>query len=213
MLNLIIKATIETLEMVFVSGFLSLLGGLPLGVLLYLFSTDKLWSNKILHNGLSIIVNAARSIPFIILMIAIIPFTRFLTGTSIGVHAVIVPLTLAAIPFFARTVEIALNEIPYGLVEAARSMGGNSIQIVFKILIPESLPGIISGLTLTLVNLVGYSAMAGFNGSGGLGTLAINYGYQRYDTEIMCITVLILIGLVQFIQMVGDYVSNKILAH
>lgn len=213
MLNLIIKATIETLEMVFVSGFLSLLGGLPLGILLYLFSTDKLWSNKILHNGLSIIVNAARSIPFIILMIAIIPFTRFLTGTSIGVHAVIVPLTLAAIPFFARTVEIALNEIPYGLVEAARSMGGNSIQIVFKILIPESLPGIISGLTLTLVNLVGYSAMAGFNGSGGLGTLAINYGYQRYDTEIMCITVLILIGLVQFIQMVGDYVSNKILAH
>lgn len=213
MLNLIIKATIETLEMVFVSGFLSLLGGLPLGVLLYLFAPDKLWSNKILHNGLSIIVNAARSIPFIILMIAIIPFTRFLTGTSIGVHAVIVPLTLAAIPFFARTVEIALNEIPYGLVEAARSMGGNSIQIVFKILIPESLPGIISGLTLTLVNLVGYSAMAGFNGSGGLGTLAINYGYQRYDTEIMCITVLILIGLVQFIQMVGDYVSNKILAH
>lgn len=213
MLNPIIKATFETLEMVFVSGLFSLIGGLPLGILLHLYAPNRLWSRKHLYRLLSLIVNATRSIPFIILMIAIIPFTRLMVGTSIGVHAVIVPLTLAAIPFFARTVETALNEIPDGLIEAAKSMGANHFQIISKVLIPESLPAIISGLTLTLVNLVGYSAMAGFNGSGGLGTLAINYGYQRYDTQIMIITVLILVVLVQCIQTVGDYVSRKLLSH
>ncbi|MCS5708236.1 ABC transporter permease [Candidatus Berkiella cookevillensis] len=213
MLNPIIKATFETLEMVFVSGLFSLIGGLPLGILLHLYAPNRLWSRKHLYRLLSLIVNATRSIPFIILMIAIIPFTRLMMGTSIGVHAVIVPLTLAAIPFFARTVETALNEIPDGLIEAAKSMGANHFQIISKVLIPESLPSIISGLTLTLVNLVGYSAMAGFNGSGGLGTLAINYGYQRYDTQIMIITVLILVILVQCIQTVGDYVSRKLLSH
>ncbi|MGE4348414.1 MAG: methionine ABC transporter permease [Candidatus Berkiella sp.] len=213
MLNPIIKASFETLEMVFVSGLFSLIGGLPLGILLHLCAPNRLWSRKHLYRLLSLVVNATRSIPFIILMIAIIPFTRLMVGTSIGVHAVIVPLTLAAIPFFARTVETALNEIPDGLIEAAKSMGANHFQIISKVLIPESLPSIISGLTLTLVNLVGYSAMAGFNGSGGLGTLAINYGYQRYDTQIMIITVLILVVLVQCIQSVGDYVSRKILSH
>jgi len=146
-------------------------------------------------------------------MIAIIPLTRLLVGTSIGVHAVLVPLSLAAIPFFARTVETAIQEVPAGLIDAARSMGASHYQIIRKILIPESLPGIISGLTLTLVSLVGYSAMAGFNGSGGLGTLAINYGYQRYDTQVILITVFILIILVQLIQSAGDYLAKKLLAH
>lgn len=213
MLNQIIKATLETLEMVFASGFFALLGGLPIGVLLYLTAPNRLLSHKAFYRLVSIIVNAARSVPFIILMIAIIPLTRFITGTSIGVHAVIVPLSFAAIPFFARTVEIALNEVSSGLIEAAVSMGATIRQIIFKVLIPESMPAIISGFTLTLVNLVGYSAMAGFNGSGGLGTLAINYGYQRYDTKVMLITVFILIILVQCIQTLGDYVSSKLLTH
>lgn len=213
MLNLILKATVETLEMVFVSGGISLLLGLPLGILLFITAPNRLWPHVWLYRTLSMLVNAARSIPFIILMIAIIPLTRLLVGTSIGVHAVIVPLSLAAIPFFARTIEIAMNEIPPGLIEASKSMGATNHQIILKVLIPESLPAIVSGLTLTLVNLVGYSAMAGFNGSGGLGTLAINYGYQRYDTQMMILTVLILIVLVQCIQTVGDYVSQKLLTH
>lgn len=213
MLHLIIKATLETLEMVLASGFFSLLFGLPIGVLLYLTAPNRLFTKPKLYQVLSIIINATRSIPFIILMIAIIPFTRMIVGTSIGVHAVIVPLSLAAIPFFARTVEMALNETTPGLIDAARSMGATIQQIIVKVLIPESLPAIVSGFTLTLVNLVGYSAMAGFNGSGGLGTLAINYGYQRYDTKIMLITVVILILVVQCIQSIGDYVSQKLLSH
>jgi len=209
----IVNATLETLEMVFVSGFVALIGGLPLGVLLWLCARNNLWAKPKLYFILSTIVNAARSIPFIILMIAIIPLTRLLVGTSIGVHAVLVPLSLAAIPFFARTVEMAIQEVPAGLIDAARSMGASHYQIIRKVLIPESLPGIISGLTLTLVSLVGYSAMAGFNGSGGLGTLAINHGYQRYDTQVILITVFILIILVQFIQSTGDYLAKKLLTH
>lgn len=209
----IIKATLETLEMVFASGAIALIAGLPIGVLLWLLAPKHLLENRALYLILSVIVNATRSVPFIILLIAIIPLTRFIMGTSIGVHAVIVPLSLAAIPFFARTVETALQEVPSGLIEAARSMGATRYQIITKVLIPESLPGIISGLTLTLVSLVGYSAMAGFNGSGGLGTLAINHGYLRYDTQIIIITVLILIVLVQLIQSLGDYIAKKLLHH
>lgn len=209
----IINATLETLEMVFASGLFALLGGLPLGIILWLLAPKHLWENRTLYFILSAIVNATRSVPFIILMIAILPLTRLIVGTSIGVHAVIVPLSLAAIPFFARTVEMALQEVPEGLIEAARSMGATQLQIILKVLIPESLPGIVSGLTLTLVSLVGYSAMAGFNGSGGLGTLAINHGYNRYDTQIILITVLILIVLVQLIQSLGDYIAKKVLAH
>lgn len=199
--------------MVFASGFFAVLGGLPIGIALYLTKSGQLWENKAIHGALGAIVNATRSIPFIILMIAIIPLTRFIAGSSIQVKALIVPLTIAAIPFFARTVEIALNEVSIGLIEAAKAMGATPCQIICKVLIPESLSGIVSGLTLTLVNLVGFSAMAGFNGSGGLGKLAIDYGFYRYDTEVVLITVIIMIAMVQCIQSVGDYVAYKILSH
>lgn len=213
MFNEIIKAIIETCVMVFFSGLFAGLFGLPLGVALSLTKRGQLWENKYLNIFLGAIVNATRSIPFIILMIAIIPLTRWIAGSSIQVKALIVPLTLAAIPFFARTVELAINDVPKGLVEAAKSMGATPFQIIMKVLLPESLSGIVSGLTLTLVNLVGFSAMAGFNGSGGLGKLAIDYGFYRYNTEVVLITVIIMIALVQFIQSVGDYVAHKILSH
>ncbi|MFI4937556.1 MAG: methionine ABC transporter permease [Candidatus Berkiellales bacterium] len=213
MFNEIVKAFIETCVMVFFSGFFAALMGLPLGVVLSLTRPHQLWENKSLHSLLGAIVNATRSIPFIILMIAVIPLTRIIAGSSIQVKALLVPLTLAAIPFFARTVEIALNDVSIGLVEAAKAMGATPMQIIRKVLLPESLSGIVNGLTLTLVNLVGYSAMAGFNGSGGLGKLAIDYGFYRYDTKIVLVTVVIMIALVQLIQMVGDYVAQKILHH
>lgn len=213
MYNEIIKAFLETCVMVFASGFFALLGGLPLGIVLALTKKGQLWENKSVQVGLGAIINATRSIPFIILMIAIIPLTRFLAGSTIQVKALIVPLSIAAIPFFARTVELALNEVSEGLIEAAKSMGANDWQIIRKVLLPESFSGIVSGLTLTLVNLVGFSAMAGFNGSGGLGKLAIDYGFYRYDTKIVLLTVIIMILIVQCIQSAGDYVANKVLSH
>jgi len=213
MFNDISIALLETLVMVFVSGFFASLLGLPLGIVLSLTAKDHLWENKWLNRILGVLVNATRSIPFIILMIAVIPLTRWIAGSTIQIKALLVPLTLAALPFFARTVEMAVNEVSVGLIEAAKSMGANSFQIIFKVLIPESSSGLINGLTLTLVNLVGYSAMAGFNGSGGLGKLAIDYGFYRYDTEIVFITVVIMIILVQLIQNGGDYVSRKIFSH
>ncbi|MBS0290500.1 MAG: ABC transporter permease [Proteobacteria bacterium] len=213
MFNEITKALYETCLMVFFSGLFAAMGGLPIGILLSLTRRGQLWENKYLHNGLGAIVNATRSIPFIILLIAIIPFTRWLTGSSTQVKSIVVPLTLAAIPFFARTVEIALNDVPKGLIEAAKSMGATPMQIICKVLLPESMSGIVSGLTLTLVNLVGFSAMAGFNGGGGLGQLAINYGIYRYNTEVVLITVVIMIALVQCIQSIGDYVAHKVLTH
>lgn len=213
MYNEILNAFFETCIMVFLSGILAAVGGLPLGIILSLTRRNHLWENRILHNILGFIINATRSIPFIILMIAILPFTRWLTGSTIQIKAIIVPLTMAAIPFFARTVETAINDVSQGLTEAAKSMGATPLQIINKVLIPEALPGIISGLTLTLVNLVGFSAMAGFNGSGGLGKLAIDYGFYRYDTEIVMVTVIIMILLVQVIQMVGDYYAHKVFSH
>lgn len=213
MFNEILKALIETCIMVFFSGLFAAIGGLPIGVLLALTKKRQLLENKGLHWVLGGLVNATRSIPFIILMIAVIPLTRFLAGSSIQVKALIVPLTLAAIPFFARTVEIALNEVPTGLVEAAKAMGATPFQIIYKVLLPEAMSGIVGGLTLTLVNLVGFSAMAGINGSGGLGGLAIAHGFYRYDTKIVLITVVIMIVLVQFLQSVGDYVQRKIFTH
>lgn len=210
MYNEILKAFLETCVMVFFSGALAAVGGLPLGVILSLTRRHHLWENVTLHAILGFIINATRSVPFIILMIALLPLTKLLTGSTIQIKALIVPLTLAAIPFFARTVETAINDVPDGLTEAAKSMGATPFQIIRKVLIPEALPGIISGLTLTLVNLVGYSAMAGFNGSGGLGKLAIDYGFYRYDTKIVVITVIIMILLVQAIQMIGDYYAHKV---
>jgi D-methionine transport system permease protein len=206
------KALLETIEMVTLASLFATLIGLPLGILLNMTRKGKLLANQPLYYLLSIVINATRSIPFIILMLAMIPLTRLIVGTSIGLYAAVVPLTFAAIPFFARVVETALNEVPAGLIEAAQAMGASPRQIIQKVLVPEAWPGIISGLTLTVVNLVGYSAMAGAIGGGGLGSLAYHYGYQRFDSVVMFSTVIILIILVQIIQSVGDYVVHKMLS-
>jgi D-methionine transport system permease protein len=200
----------QTLEMVIISGLVALLFGIPLGVALYVTEEGKLLPQRTSNKILGIVVNIGRSIPFIILMVAIIPFTRFVIGTSIGTAAAIVPLSISAIPFMARLVESALLEVPLGLVEATQAMGATPLQIIGKVLVPEAMPAIVRGLTLTLVTLVGYSAMAGVVGGGGLGDLAIRYGYQRFDIGVMLITVVILVVMVQFIQWVGDRIAVQL---
>ena len=202
------KALWETLYMTLVSGSLSFVFGIPLGVLLYITKPGKIKANASLNMVLGAVVNATRSVPFIILLVAIIPLTRLLVGTSIGTTAAIVPLTLAAIPFVARIAEGAINEVPAGLVEAAQSMGATPLQIVSRVLLPEARAGLINGMTITLVTLVSYSAMAGAIGGGGLGDLGIRYGYQRFDGVIMLATVVVLIVLVQLIQSAGDRLQN-----
>ncbi|GAA4647848.1 ABC transporter permease [Kistimonas scapharcae] len=203
------EALWETVYMVAVAGALSFVFGIPLGVLLHVSRPGKIMESRLLNQLLGGVVNAGRSIPFIILMVAIVPFTRLLVGTSIGTSAAIVPLTIAAIPFVARIVEGALNEVPAGLVEAAQSMGASPMQIISRVLLPEALPGLIHGMTLTLVTLVGYSAMAGAIGGGGLGDLGIRYGYQRFDGVIMLATVVVLIVLVQLIQWAGESLQAR----
>ena len=203
-------ATLETLLMVGVSGLFSILLGLPLGILLYGSQKGRFWANTWAYRLLSFAVNVGRSIPFIILFIAIMPFTKFLVHKTIGIPAAIVALTVAAIPFYARVVEMALNEVPNGIIEAAYAMGASHGQMIAKVLLPESLVGLIRGLTLTLVNLIGYSAMTGFTGTGGLGAMAINYGYNRYDTQIIILTVVIMVALVQLIQLCGEYASSAL---
>tara|TARA_R110002012_G_scaffold8869_6_gene40775 strand:- start:11568 stop:12209 length:642 start_codon:yes stop_codon:yes gene_type:complete len=209
MIDLILQATLDTLYMVAVSGLISTLVGLPLGVLLYVTRPRQILAQPVLNQTLSIITNVGRSIPFIILMVAIIPFTRMLVGTSIGINAASVPLTIAAIPFVARLVEAALNEISPGLIEAAQAMGATPWQIIRKVLIPEARGGIMTGLTITVVTLVSYSAMAGAVGGGGLGDLGIRYGYNRFNPTIMLITVVILVVMVQGFQSLGDYLVRK----
>lgn len=208
MTSLLINATAETLYMVVLSSVFATLVGLPLGIILYCTRRKNILANPAIYETLAIIVNMTRSIPFIILMIAIIPLTRLLVGTSIGTNAAIVPLSIAAMPFIARIVENAILEVNKGLIEAATAMGATSWQIIIKVLIPEALPGIINGLTLTVISLVGYSAMAGAVGGGGLGDLAIRYGYQRFDVKIMIITILIMIVLVQAFQFFGDKLAK-----
>ncbi|KAE8437265.1 MULTISPECIES: methionine ABC transporter permease [Halomonadaceae] len=209
MFDLILQATLDTLYMVAVSGVIATLLGLPLGVMLYVTRPRQIMAMPILNQALGIITNIGRSIPFIILMVAIIPFTRMLVGTSIGINAASVPLTIAAIPFVARLIEGALNEISPGLIESAQAMGATPWQIITKVLIPEARGGIITGLTITLVTLVSYSAMAGAVGGGGLGDLGIRYGYNRFNPTIMLITVVILVVLVQGFQSLGDYLVRK----
>ncbi|EAS63064.1 ABC transporter permease [Photobacterium angustum] len=209
LIDLLIEALGQTLTMVFVSGLIGFVIGIPLGVILHLTKKNGLLENTTINNILGIIVNIGRSIPFIILLVAIIPFTRFVVGSSIGTAAAIVPLAVGAIPFIARLVEGALLEIPSGLVEAAQSMGATPFQIIQKVLLPEALPGIINAVTITLVTLVSYSAMAGTVGGGGLGDVGIRYGYQRFDGTVMAITVVVLIVLVQIIQSVGDYLVKR----
>ncbi|MBN8414286.1 ABC transporter permease [Halomonas denitrificans] len=209
MFNLILEATLDTLYMVAVSGILSALVGIPLGVLLYVTRPGQILAQPVLQSVLGIVTNIGRSIPFIILMVAIIPFTRMLVGSSIGTNAAAVPLTIAAIPFIARLVEGALNEISPGLVEAAQSMGATPWQIISKVLLPEARGGIFTALTVTAVTLVSYSAMAGAVGGGGLGDLGIRYGYNRFNPTIMLITVAILVVMVQVFQSLGDYLVRK----
>jgi D-methionine transport system permease protein len=212
-LFLLLKATGETLFMVATSTVIALFLGLPLGVLLYISRPGNILQNVSVNRCLSILVNVTRSIPFIILMIAVIPFTRLIVGTSIGTNAAIVPLSLAAMPFVARVVESALLEIDKGLIEAALAMGATPWHIIHKVLLPEAFPSIINGLTLTTVSLVGYSAMAGAVGGGGLGDLAIRYGYQRFDTTVMFVTIIVMIFIVQAIQYSGDALVKRFSAY
>ncbi|KTD65017.1 methionine ABC transporter permease [Legionella shakespearei] len=203
----LLNATGETLYMVFISTFFAVLLGLPLGILLY--SSKRIKPNPKLHKALSALINIFRSIPFIILLVAIIPLTRLIVGTSIGMNAAIVPLTLGATPFFARLVDNVFQSLPSGLIETGYAMGASTRQIIRHIILPEAKPGIIHAITVTAITLVNYSAMAGTVGAGGLGTLAINYGYQRFNAGIMIATVVVLIVLVQLMQMSGDYLAKR----
>ncbi|HBG21739.1 MAG TPA: methionine ABC transporter permease [Peptococcaceae bacterium] len=210
MADKVLLATWESIYMVMISTVLSYLVGLPLGVILVATSEGHIVENKSVNTVLGSIVNAVRSVPFIIFLILIIPLTRLIVGTPIGTIASIVPLTLAAIPFVARLVETSLKEIEWGLIEAALSMGANAWQVITKVLLPEAMPSLSLGVAITTINLVGYSAMAGIVGGGGLGTLAYYYGFQRYENGIMWITVIVLVVLVQLVQMLGDTLAAKI---
>lgn len=200
----------ETLVMVGIAGALGAAFGIPLGVFLRLTDRGGVLEQAALNRGVGLVVNAIRSTPFIILLVAVIPFTRLVTGSSIGTAAAVVPLTLAAAPFVARLVETALREVDPGLVEAALAMGATTRQIVFKVLLPEALPGMVAGLTITFVSLTGYSAMAGAIGGGGLGDLGIRYGYQRFLPEVMAAVVLVLILFVQAVQGLGDRLVRRL---
>jgi D-methionine transport system permease protein len=200
----------ETAQMVAVSSVVALAAGVPLGVLLVATDCGGIAPSAAVNRVLGAIVNATRSVPFIILMVAIIPLTRLVAHTSIGTTAAMVPLSVAAIPFLGRLVEAALREVPRSLVEAARAMGASPLQIVAKVLLPEALPAIVSGFTITVISLIGYSAIAGAIGAGGLGALGVQYGYERFDTPVMVATVAVLILLVQLIQYLGDRLSRRL---
>ncbi|GAA0269430.1 methionine ABC transporter permease [Cryptosporangium japonicum] len=200
----------ETAYMVGVSTLLTAVGGLLVGVLLVLTDRGGLLAVPPVNAVLGLVVNVGRSLPFIILLVAVIPFTRAIVGTTIGTSAAIVPLTIGAIPFFARIVEAAIREVPPDVVAAAVAMGATRRQIIAKVLLREARPGLVAGLTITVIALVGYSAMAGVVGGGGLGDLAIRYGYQRFETEVMIATVVVLVVFVQLIQMLGDLIVRRL---
>ncbi|ENM5784882.1 methionine ABC transporter permease [Vibrio metoecus] len=208
--DLLLTATWQTLYMVAIAGVVGFALGIPLGVILHTTKKDGLLENLPLNRILGAIVNVGRSVPFLVLMVAIIPVTKLIVGTFIGTTAAIVPLTIGAIPFVARLIESALLEVPTGLVEAAQSMGATPLQIIRKVLLPEALPTILNSVTITLVTLVSYSAMAGTVGGGGLGDVAIRYGFHRYDITIMAVTVVMLIVLVQIIQSIGDALVRRV---
>lgn len=207
--NLLLKSLGETLYMLGVSAVIAAVIGIPLGILLVVTEKGGILSCPVLNKPLAFIVNVVRSIPFIILMVAIIPLTRLIAGTSIGTTAAIVPLTIAAIPYTARMVETSIREIPSGLIEAAESMGATPFQIIWKVFIPESLPSVIETMTVVVVTLIGSSAMAGTIGGGGLGDLAIRYGYQRFQADVMLATIIVLVIIVQLIQFIGNKLSRK----
>jgi D-methionine transport system permease protein len=210
LINLIVEATAESLFMVAVAASLGTLFGLPIGIFLATSRKGELFAAPAANSILGVIVNATRSTPFIILVVAIIPFTRLVAGTSIGSGAAIVPLTIAATPFIARLVEGAIREVDSGLIETASSFGASPLQVVFKVLIPEALPGLVLALTLAVVSLLGYSAMVGAVGGGGLGDLGIRYGYQRFMPDMMLAVVIVLIALVQSVQTLGDYLARRV---
>jgi len=210
---LVNEASLQTLEMVLFSTIFSLVLGMPLGILLCTSDPQSgIKPRPVMYQVLTRIVNALRSFPFIILMIILFPLSRIIVGTSIGTKATIVPLSIAAAPFVARIIESALKEVDAGVVQAARAMGSSTMQIILKVLIPEAMPSLIDGVTLTIINLIGYSAMAGAIGGGGLGDLAIRYGYQRFRPEIMAIAVVVILIMVEIIQFIGTRFSHKVAA-
>lgn len=202
--ELLLNATGETLYMVLLAALFTVAIGLPVGVLLFLTRPKGILPNRAISLLLNTLVNTGRALPFVVLLIALIPFTRLLVGTTLGSTAAIVPITLGAFPFFARIVENALDEVDRGRIEAVVSMGGTLWHIVSRVLLPEALPALVAGITLTIVMLIGFSAMAGVVGGGGLGDLAIRYGYQRFDNQIMAATIVVLLALVMLIQKLGD---------
>ena len=208
--DIILKAFNETVFMTFYSTIFSVILGFILAVILTISAEDGLRPNKIIYKVLDVIINILRSFPFIILMVFIIPLTRAIVGTSIGKEAAIVPLTFAAAPFVARIIESSLREVDKGVIEAAKSFGASDFQIIFKVMLKEAVPSIVSGLTLTIISIIGYSAMAGPVGGGGLGYLAVSYGYQRFQKDVMIVTVIILIIIVQALQMLGNYLYKKL---
>lgn len=208
--DLLIQGTLETLYMTFASTVFAYIIGLPLGVIMVVTDKKGIAPNKAVNQVLGTIVNIGRSLPFIILMVALIPFTRAVVGTAIGSTAAIVPLTIAAAPFVARMVESSLAELDPGVVEAAKTMGATNMQIARKVLLPESVPSLIRGFSITTITLIGYSAMAGAFGSGGLGDIAIRYGFHRFEPKVMLVTVILIIVIVQLIQMGFNFAANKI---
>ena len=209
-IDVMIQAVGQTVYMVFFSTLFASILGFILGIVVSVTSPKGLKPNKIIYNVLDLIINVLRSFPFIILIVFIIPLTRAIVGTPIGEAAAIVPLTIAAAPFVARIIESSLKEVDSGVIEAAKSFGASNTQIIFKVMLKEAVPSIISGLTLTIINIIGYSAMAGSVGAGGLGKVAISYGYQRYQTDVMIVTVIILIIMVQGLQSLGNYLYKKL---
>ena len=210
MIILIGKSLGETCYMVIISTILATLLGLPIGVILTITGKGQILENKGINSFLGAIINATRSTPFVILMVAIIPLTRIIVGSSIGTTAAIVPLTISSAPFIARIIESSLLEIDPGIIEASLSMGASPFQIIVKVLLPEAMHSIVLGITLAIISLIGYSAMAGALGGGGLGDLAIRYGYQRFRMDIMVVTVIILIAMVQLVQSIGNLISAKL---
>ncbi|MGN0144652.1 MAG: methionine ABC transporter permease [Clostridium sp.] len=208
--EIIVKALIETLKMVVVSTTCSVIIGFIPAIILTLTAKDGLRPNKIIYNILDFIINTLRSFPFVILMVLVVPLTKALVGKSIGTEAAMVPLTIAAAPFVARIIESSLREVDRGVIEAAKSFGASNTQIIFKVMLKEAIPSIVSGITLTVISIVGYSAMAGAIGGGGLGDVAIRYGYQRFQTDMMIATCIILIVIVQLLQILGNYLYNKL---
>ena len=210
MFDIIVKATGQTLYMVFYSTLFSIILGFIPAIILTLTAPDGLKPNKVIYEILSFIINIFRSFPFVILMVVIIPLTRIIAGTTIGTKAAIVPLTVCAIPFIARIFENSLRETDYGVIEAAKSFGASNFDILFRVYFKESIPRMLNGVVLLIINLLGYSAMAGTLGGGGIGDIAIRYGYQKYSTAYLVICSLILIIIVQLIQMLGNYIYKKI---